>query len=124
MKYARIAVVIAATMIVFSASAQNRYLGNLTVNPYLPPAPIQPAGTFTNPYGNSSNSPQLFNSQGQFMGNVNTNKYDPNSIANPYGAYGNKYSPTSINNPYGAGNPYNPDSPTNPYGKGMSIYGK
>jgi hypothetical protein len=48
---------------VFSASAQNRYLGNLTVNPYLPPAPIQPAGTFTNPYGNSSNSPQLFNSQ-------------------------------------------------------------
>jgi hypothetical protein len=123
MKYARIAVVIAATM-VFSASAQNRYLGNLTVNPYLPPATIQPAGTFTNPYGNSSNSPQLFNSQGQFMGNVNTNKYDPNSIANPYGAYGNKYSPTSINNPYGAGNPYYPDSPTNPYGKGMSIYGK
>ena len=59
MKYARIAVVIAATMMVFSASAQNRYLGNLTVNPYLPPAPIQPAGTFTNPYGNSSNSPQL-----------------------------------------------------------------
>ena len=91
MKYARIAVVIAATMIVFAASAQNRYLGNLTVNPYLPPAPIQPAGTFTNPYGNSSNSPQLFNSQGQFMGNVNANKYDPNSIANPYGAYGNKY---------------------------------
>ena len=54
MKYARIAVVITATMMVFSAYAQNRSLGNLTVNPYLPPAPIQPAGTFTNPYSPDS----------------------------------------------------------------------
>ena len=58
------------------------------------------------------------------MGNVNTNKYDPNSIANPYGTYGSQYSPNSINNPYGAGSPYNADSPTNPYGNGMRIYGK
>ena len=123
MKYARIAVVIAATM-VFSASAQNRYLGNLTVNTYLPPAPIQPAGTFNNPFGTSANSPQLYNSQGQFMGNLNSNQFDPNSVANPFGKYGNQFSPTSINNPFGAGNPFSPDSPTNPFGKGLGIYGK
>jgi hypothetical protein len=99
-------------------------LGNLTFNPNLPPAPVQPAGTFTNPYGTSVINPQLYKSQGQFIGTINTNKYDPNSIANPYGVYGDKYSPTSINNPYGAGNPYSPDSPTNTYGMGMCIHGK
>ena len=123
MKILLSAIFIASTMIC-SASAQNRYLGNLSVNPYLPAAPSQPAGTFTNPYGTSAYSPQLYNSQGQFLGNVNTNKYDPNSIANPYGTYGSQYSPNSINNPYGAGSPYNADSPTNPYGNGMRIYGK
>jgi hypothetical protein len=71
-------------------------------------------GTFNNPYGNSSNSPQLFDSQGGYRGNVNSNPYDPNSVANPYGHYGSQYSPDSINNPYGAGSPYAPDSPTIP----------
>lgn len=101
--------------------AQN-YMGNLTANPYLLPAPPQPPGTFTNPYGTSSNSPQLFDSQGNYRGNLNTNRYDPNSVANPYGRYGSPYSPDSINNPYGAGNPYRQDSPTNPYGTGLRIY--
>jgi len=54
------------------ASAQN-YLGNYTSNPYMPPAPPQPPGTFTNSYGNSSNSPQLYNNQGQYRGNLNSN---------------------------------------------------
>jgi hypothetical protein len=53
---------------VTAASAQ--YLGNPTANPYLPPAPPQPSGTFTNPYGNSFNSPKLYDSRGQFRGNV------------------------------------------------------
>ena len=123
MKYFCIVIIIAASMI-FSTSAQNRYLGNLTVNPYLPAAPAQPSGTFTNPYGTDSNSPQLYNNQGKFMGNVNTNRYDPNSIANPYGTYGSPYSPNSIINPYGAGSPYNIESPTNTYGQGIGIYGK
>ena len=33
---------------------------------------------------------------GTFLGNLNSNPYDPNSLSNPYGA----------------GNPYSPDSPT------------
>lgn len=102
----------------------DRYLGNLSSNPYLPPAPSQPAGTFTNPYGTSANSPKLYDSRGNFRGNVNSNPYDPNSISNPYGRYGSKYSSDSINNPYGAGSPYGADSPNNPYSSGMRIYGQ
>jgi hypothetical protein len=101
-----------------------RYMGNLTANPYLPPAPPQPPGTFNNPYGNSATSPQIYDSQGQFRGNLNSNRYDPDSVANPYGRYGSKYSPDSINNPYGAGSRYGADSPNNPYGQGMGVYGR
>lgn len=98
------------------------YMGNMTANRFLPPAPPQPPGTFSNPYGTSANSPQLHDSSGNFHGNLNNNPYDPNSVANPYGRYGSQYSPDSINNPYGAGNPYSSDSPSNPYGQGMRVY--
>jgi len=45
-------------------------------------------------------SPYLVSPDGTYLGNLNTNKYDPNSVANPYGKYGSKYSDKSINNPY------------------------
>lgn len=106
-----------------SAFAQN-YLGNLTSNPYLPKAPPQPPNTFNNPYGTSLDSPKLIDSQGNFRGNLNANKYDPDSVANPYGRYGSKYSSDSINNPYGAGSKYKQDSPNNPYGTGLTIIGR
>ena len=127
------------------ASAQ--YLGNYTRNPYAgPPAPPQPQGTFNNPYGNSSNSPRLYNDWRQYRdndwrqsrdndwrqsrdndwrqsrGNLNSNQYDPNSVANPYGRYGSPYSQDSINNPYKQGSPYRQDSPNNPYGRGLGVY--
>lgn len=111
------------TILTLPAAAQ-RYLGNLSATPTLPPAAPQPPGTFNNPYGNSSNSPQLYDSRGQYRGNLNSNPYDPNSVANPYGRYGSPYSPDSINNPYGAGSRYHSDSPNNPYGQGMSVYGR
>jgi len=105
------------------ASASAQYLGNYTANPYVgPPALPQPPGTYNNPYGNSYNSPKLYDSQGGYHGNLNANPYDPNSVANPYGQYGSQYSPDSINNPYGAGSPYRQDSPNNPYGTGMGVY--
>jgi hypothetical protein len=75
----------------------------------------------TNPY--ATQTPELYDSQGNYHGNLSANPYDPNSVNNPYGRYGNPYSPESINNPYGAGNPYWYDSPSNPYGQGMLIYG-
>ena len=124
MKIRRIIITVVLTTLVIPLPvfARSRYLGNLTANPYLPPAPNVPRQTFTNPYGNDSNSPKLYDSQGNFRGNLNGNRYDPNSIANPYGKYGSRYSQDSINNPYGAGSPYIQDSPNNPYGKGLQIY--
>lgn len=55
-------------------------------------------------------------SDGKYLGNLNANRYDPNSVSNPYGQYGSRYSPDSINNPYGQyGSRYSPKSATNPY---------
>jgi hypothetical protein len=51
----------------------------------------------------------------QYLGNLSSNPYDPDSTSNPYGA-GNPYNPNSVTNPYGTyGNPYSPNSATNPY---------
>ena len=47
---------------------------------------------------------------------MNSNQYDLESIANPYGVYGSPYSLKSINNPYSVyGSPYSLLSPTNKY---------
>ena len=51
-----------------------------------------------------------------FLGALNTNKYDSDSIWNQYGTYGSKYSSTSIWNKYGQfGGKYSQYSPFNPY---------
>ena len=58
----------------------------------------------------------LYGPNGEYLGELNNNRYDPNSVANPYGQYGSPYSPTSVNNPYGQyGSPYSPTSANNPY---------
>ena len=52
----------------------------------------------------------------KYLGNFNDNKYDPNSISNPYGQHGSKYSHNSINNPYSQyGSKYSNKSAHNPY---------
>ena len=61
-------------------------------------------------------SPRLYAPDGTFLGTVNANPYDPESISNPYGQYGSPYQPNSINNPYGQyGSPYSTQSVRNPY---------
>lgn len=68
-------------------------------------------------YRNSTNSPKIIAPDGRYLGNLNNNRYDPNSINNPYGRYGNKYAPNSVNNQYGKyGNPYS-KLYSNPYGR-------
>ena len=53
---------------------------------------------------------------GQFLGKLCLNVYDPESILNTYGLYGNPYSATSINNKYSLyGSQYSSLSPFNPY---------
>lgn len=62
-------------------------------------------------------TPYLVDRQtGKYLGNLSKNKFDPDSVSNPYGRYGSKYSPDSINNEYGRyGSRYSSDSARNPY---------
>jgi hypothetical protein len=71
-------------------------------------------------------SPYLVSPDGKYLGNLNKNKYDPNSVSNPYGRYGSKYSADSINNPYGTyGSKYSNKSANNPYATDAPrIYGR
>lgn len=67
----------------------------------------------------SAESPMIVTPDGKYLGNLNANRYDPNSVANPYGQYGNRFSPDSVNNPYGQyGSRVSPDSARNPYALG------
>lgn len=53
---------------------------------------------------------------GKYLGNLNSNQFDPNSVSNEFGRYGSKFSPDSINNPYSEhGSRFSNDSPNNPY---------
>lgn len=45
-------------------------------------------------------SPPKLYSGGKYLGELSADRYAPDSVSNPYGAYGSRYSPTSINNPY------------------------
>ena len=49
------------------------------------------------------------------LGNLSANEFDPNSIANPFGA-GSPYSSNSVTNEFGIyGSPYSNRSASNPY---------
>jgi hypothetical protein len=126
------------------ASAQ-RYLGNLSANPYASDSVANPFGAgspyradgvnnrfgaYGSLYSNRSannpfatDAPKLFDSQGHYRGKLSANRYDPDSVSNPYGRYGSPYSADSINNRFGAGSPYSADSPTNRFGHGLQIIG-
>ncbi len=53
---------------------------------------------------------------GKYLGKLSANRYDAESISNPYGEYGSRYATDSVNNPYGRyGSRYSPYSATNPY---------
>jgi len=94
-----------------------------TLPTYQNPYDYSQHSSYRSPYGNSYSSPYsspsddyIVSPRGQYLGKLNDNKYDPESVANPYGAYGSRYSPNSINNPYGTyGSRYSPESATNPY---------
>lgn len=68
-------------------------------------------------FRNGNNSPKIYAPDGTYLGNLNSNRYDPNSISNPYGRYGSKFSADSVNNEFGRyGNPYSSQY-SNPYGQ-------
>ena len=123
------------------------YLGQWSINRYAPNSVSAPFGAYRSTfatyraqpgfgsYGSAigqlpttsrfaTSAPMLFDSNGAYRGNLSANRYDPNSISNPYGPYGSRFSPTSVHNPYGAGSRFLPDSPLNPFGTGWSIFGR
>ncbi len=58
----------------------------------------------------------LYGNDGTYLGNTKKNRFDPDSVNNPYGRYGSQYSPDSVNNSYGQyGSRYSPTSPNNRY---------
>ena len=69
--------------------------------------------------------PRIYSQDGVYLGKLSSNRYDPESVNNPYGQYGNKYSPYSINNKYGQyGSRYSNESIHNPYAiEAPVIYG-
>lgn len=73
-------------------------------------------GSLVSLYAISLNSLVIIASDGTFLGSLNENKYDSNSIYNEYGKYGSPYNTTSIFNQYGLyGSDYSDKSPFNPY---------
>lgn len=84
--------------------AGNPYKADGLNNPYSQYGSYYNNKSWTNPY--ATDSPKIYDEQGNYYGKLSSNPYDPDSISNPYGRYGNRYSSNSINNQYGAGNPY------------------
>jgi hypothetical protein len=108
-------------------NGNNYYTGTQSYNSY-PARDSKPnfvrLGTLENKQNNLTNPTQknyIFNKPnndkgGKFIGNLNSNPYDPNSISNPYGKYGSRYSPDSVNNPYGKyGSKFSHKSARNPF---------
>lgn len=66
-------------------------------------------------------SPFLISNEGQYLGDLVDNPYDPSSVSNPYGIYGSPYSPESVNNSYGQNGSENAiNSPNNPFSNGRA----
>jgi|GEM_PF-2798169 len=119
------------------SSKERIYLGKLSVNPYDSESISNPYGRYGSPYGDNlmnpysrfgsqyshsswrnpyaTNTPKIYAADGTYLGKLSSNRYDPESISNPYGRYGNSYGNT-INNPYSKyGSPYSSYSWRNPY---------
>ena len=63
---------------------------------------IQPTTTTTTTTTIQANDVyKLYSYNGIFLGNVNNNQFDSNSLANSFGTYGNKFSSMSIWNQFG-----------------------
>ncbi len=97
----------------------NRYDPDSLANPYGAGSPykadglMNPYSQYGSPYSSKSwrnpyatDTPRLYDSDGNYRGKLSSNPYDADSVSNPYGRYGSPYSSDSIRNPYGAGNPY------------------
>ena len=87
----------------------SRYSADSINNPY-----SEIGRAAQNKYG--SGGPAIIGEDGRYLGRLNRNKYDPESVSNPFGRYGSKYSADSIKNPFGRyGSRYSSNGATNPF---------
>lgn len=127
-------------------NADSTYLGQLSKNRYAPDSTSNQYGQYGTPYGNTLNNrfgtygnpysskswtnpyatdaPRIYAQDGTYLGKLSSNRYDPESVSNPYGRYGNPYGNT-VNNRYGTyGSRYSPQSWSNPYASSApKVYG-
>lgn len=133
-------------LLIFSASsAQAEYLGRYSKNRYQSDSTSNEFGQYGSPYSSRSinnqfgrygsqfssqgvsnqfttGGPKLYGSDGQFLGNLNSNQFDPNSVSNPFGRYGSKFSSTSINNQFSQyGSPFSNQSANNAFATDAPI---
>lgn len=122
---------------VLSSETKSKYLGRLSSNVYDPESLSNPYGRYGSEYGDTLknryspygspysptspanpyaiDTPRIYAADGTYLGKLSSNKYDPESISNPYGKYGNPYG-NNLMNPYSKyGSKYSPESWTNPY---------
>jgi hypothetical protein len=72
--------------------------------------------SFVSLYAISLSELRIIASDGMFLGTLNQNEYDSNSIYNQYGKYGSPYNTACIFNKYSNyGSDYSDKSPFNPY---------
>jgi len=50
-------------------------------------------------FRNSTNSPRIYSPNGEYLGNLNNNQFDPNSVSNQFGA-GSPFRPNGVNNQF------------------------
>lgn len=74
--------------------AGSPYKSDGLMNPYSEYGSAYSNKSWNNPY--ATNAPKVYDQQGNYRGRLSSNPYDPDSISNPNGAYGNPSSPLSI----------------------------
>lgn len=50
-------------------------------------------------FGSRRTSPGIYSPQGEFLGSLNHNQFDPDSVSNPFGK-GSQFDPRGVNNPF------------------------
>ena len=61
-----------------------------------------------------ANPPIVLSADGEYLGVLSANPYEPESISNPRGLFGSKYSPVSVEDKFGLyGSPYSNESLNN-----------
>ncbi len=109
--------------VVAKVSANPRIQGRITPEDFITTLDTDPQLLLEGRVANSGptlshNSGQAYieAADGAFLGKLNPNEYDSESIFNEYGNFGSEYSPTSIFNEYGTyGGEYSNLSPFNEY---------